>query len=250
MTTGPALQLPQIPGWTNARRSLISRGSNNMAYLLEDGDRRAVLKVARKRREFPLNRRADEARVQSVAQAAGLAPAVLYVDERVMLEEYLDGTPWTGATLSRPARLDVLGAALRRVHALPLTGRLFPLQDAARKYFEELSPRADRAHAERCLATVTAVAPPPTLCCCHNDLVAGNIVSAGGVVLLDWEYAGDNDPMFDLATVVTHHRVGPRGRKRLLHAYYGGADEHQQDLLERMSKVYAALAWLWHASRS
>lgn len=249
MTTGREL-LRRIPGWANARSSRIARGSNNTVWLLEDGDRRAVLKVSAVPREFPLNSRADEARVQSSAQVLGLAPAVLYVDEQLMLEEYVDGTPWTGDTLSQPAHLDALGAALKRLHALPLTGRPFPLQEAAQRYFAQLSPRADRALAERCLATITAVDPPGMVRCCHNDLVAGNIVSAGGLVLLDWEYASDNDPMFDLATVVNHHGVGHAGRERLLRAYFGAAGERYHGVLERMGEAYAALAWLWNASRS
>ncbi len=246
----PTEVLPRIPGWANARSSRISRGSSNTAWLLEEGDRRAVLKLPLMPRTFPLNARADEASVQSSAHALGLAPAVLYVDDQLMLEDYVDGTAWTDEMLSRPAYLDALGAALRRLHALPLTGRPFPLKEAARVYFANLSPGADRARAERCLATVVATPPPGTTCCCHNDLVAANIVSAGGVMLLDWEYACDNDPMFDLATVVTHHRVARQGRERLLRAYFGKAAGARNDDLARMGKAYAALAWLWRASRT
>nr|WP_044612370.1 choline kinase family protein [Candidatus Hamiltonella defensa] len=37
-------------------------------------------------------------------------------------------------------------------------------------------------------------------CPCHNDLVAENIVKSGDkIYLIDWEYSGMNDPMWDLA---------------------------------------------------
>lgn len=38
-------------------------------------------------------------------------------------------------------------------------------------------------------------------CPCHNDLVAENIVKSGDkIYLIDWEYSGMNDPMWDLAS--------------------------------------------------
>ena len=45
---------------------------------------------------------------------------------------------------------------------------------------------------------VDAVPPPRAPCCCHNDLVVGNIIAAPEIRFLDWEYACDNDPFFDL----------------------------------------------------
>ena len=245
----PARILARLPGWENARSSLIARGSNNVVWRLRVGSREAILKLGLAAREFPLNSRADEARVQAVAAGAGLAPAVLYVDDEVLLEEYVPGPAWTGKTLARPGHLEQLGRTLKRLHALPPTGRRFPLMEAALHYYARLPPDADRALAERCLASLTAVAAPGTPRCCHNDVVAGNIMSAPGLVLIDWEYAADNDAMFDLATVVVHHRIGPAGRDRLLSACFDGAAADYRERLLDSCKAYRALAWLWRASR-
>jgi aminoglycoside phosphotransferase (APT) family kinase protein len=245
----PARILVRIPGWENARSSVIARGSNNIAWRLSAGSREAVLKLGLAAREFPLNSRADEARVQARAAGAGLAPAVLYVDDEVLLEEYVPGPAWTGQTLTRPGHLEQLGRTLKRLHALPPTGRRFRLMEAALHYQARLPPDADRALAERCLATLAVAAAPDTPCCCHNDVIAGNIMSACGLTLIDWEYAADNDPMFDLATVVVHHRIGPAGRDRLLTACFDGAAAANREHLLDSCKAYRALAWLWRASR-
>jgi aminoglycoside phosphotransferase (APT) family kinase protein len=241
--------LARIPGWEDAGSSVIARGSNNIAWLLTAESRKAVLKLGLDPRQFPLNSRADEVQVQAHAAAADLAPAVLYVDDEVLLEEYVPGPAWTGKTLSRAGRLEQLGSTLKRVHTLPPTGRRFPLMEAALHYYARLPPDADRALAERCLASLAVAVAPETPRCCHNDVVAGNIMSAPGLVLIDWEYAADNDPMFDLATVVVHHRIGPAGRDRLLSACFDGAAADYRERLLDSCKVYRALAWLWRASR-
>jgi thiamine kinase-like enzyme len=247
-----AALLAGLPGFAHARCTPLPAGSNNAGYLLEQGGVRAVLKVAATARQFPLLTRADEAAVQARAHRAGVAPEVLYVDERRLLEAYIPGTVLSDAALARPANLAALALVLRRLHALPPTGRRFPLRESARLYRDTLRTDVDTEQADCRLAAVEAVVaiePGNPLRCCHNDLVAGNIVAAPSFCLLDWEYAGDNDPLFDLATIVAHHAVPPAGAGILLEAYFGAGGAHHAAALERMCHAYAALAWLWAASR-
>lgn len=254
MTTGipatdPGRLLGRLPGWETADWTPLGHGSNNAVFLLRRDEQSAVLKVARRARGFPLNTRAEEARAQRQAQVAGLAPRVLYADDDLLLEEYVELPACTASDLRSPALLRRLAAALQRLHALPPTGRRFPLQAAARHYRERLLPGADEAAAERCLSRIAAVDQDRPVCCCHNDLVAGNILAGERLCLLDWEYAADNDPLFDLAILVRHHDVGPAGTRVLLAAYFGAHWRVHAADLRRMGEAYAALAWLWAASR-
>ena len=73
--------LARIPGWEEAVVSALDGGLTNRSYLLESGDRRAVLKTDAAPRRAPLNDRPAEAEIQRSAARAGLANDVLYVDD-------------------------------------------------------------------------------------------------------------------------------------------------------------------------
>ena len=68
-------------------------------------------------------------------------------------------------------------------------------------------------------------------------------------MFLDWEYACDNDPFFDLATIVEHHELSDAHTAELLNAYFDGDGQRWRHHLERQRKLYLALLCLWMASR-
>ena len=90
---------------------------------------------------------------------------------------------------------------------------------------------------------------PRNLCCCHNDLVAANIIATPAIRFLDWEYACDNDPFFDIATVVAHHRMPDERAHFLLDAYFDGDGTRWRDYLTTQVRFYNALLWLWLNTR-
>ena len=111
-------------------------------------------------------------------------------------------------------------------------------------------PGADAERVERSLAAVNAMPATEGLHCCHNDLVAENIVDASGLHFLDWEYACDNDPRFDLAVVIAHHDLTESQQARLLAAYHGGDGSQYRQELEPFLAGYEALRWLWEVARA
>jgi len=243
-----ATVLATIPGWDSATLRELPGGVTNSTWLVEAGGRQAVLKVDDLPRSAPYNTRPEEARIQSLAAAAGLADRVLHVDDTVYLAEYVPGAVWSRADFDDDDKLRQLAAALRRLHSLPLTGRIFDASAAAHRYAGRLGD-ADPAIAARNVALIDAMRRPMNLCCCHNDLVAANILAIPGVRFLDWEYACDNDPFFDLATIVAHHRLSNRHAERLLDAYFDGDGARWRPQLAAQQRLYDALLWLWSAAR-
>ena len=133
------------------------------------------------------------------------------------------------------------------MHGLPLTGRTFDAAAAARLYASRVRA-ADRNAAGQHLAVVESASAPANLRCCHNDLVAENIISAPAVRFLDWEYACDNDPLFDVAVVVAHHGLSDRQAGVLLDACFDGDGGPYRERLGSQVRLYDSLNWLWAAA--
>ncbi|MBT8103611.1 MAG: phosphotransferase [Gammaproteobacteria bacterium] len=240
--------LRTVPEWQGATWTELKGGQTNRAWLLEKSGRKAVLKFDGQPREAPYNTRIEEGVIQAAAAKAGLAGAVLLAEQQIYLTEYIEGTIWNPACLDHEAKFEQLATALRRIHSLPRSGRPFDSLGAAIRYVETIE-YPDENLVALCLGVVKNTRLPNYLCCCHNDLVAGNIITAPDLKFLDWEYACDNDPMFDLATLVEHHELNEGQARALLDAYFDGSGERWYPQLLEQQRLYLALSWLWLASR-
>jgi thiamine kinase-like enzyme len=248
VSRSPQAVLAGLPGWESASVVELSGGLSNHTWLVEAGQRKAVLKIDDQPRGAPYNTRRAEAQIQARAAAEGLANSVLYVTDTVYMTEYLEGRVWSPADLDDDDKLRRLALALRRLHSLPLTGRLFDAREAAQLYAKRIGD-ADPERLRHSLRIIEEMPAPQHLCCCHNDLVAGNIIATPEVRFLDWEYACDNDPFFDLATVAAHHNLTTSQRMTLLNAYFDGRGEQWRDQLDRQAEAYDALLYLWEQAR-
>jgi aminoglycoside phosphotransferase (APT) family kinase protein len=162
--------------------------------------------------------------------------------------EYVAGECWSRAMACSAAGIERIGTRLRELHALPVPNGL-----------PEVDPRrAISAHLER-----TAAAPGPVpraalaarahdalrgyaarvRAFCHHDVHHLNVVDAGRLVLVDWEYAGAGDPAMDLAAFAAYHDLDGASRTRLLAAYGPGVTRAE---LDRACDVFDCLQALWH----
>ncbi len=240
--------LEGIEGWQGAEISELPGGLTNRTWRVAKGGRSAVLKIDATPRTAPFNARRVEAEIQMRAFEAGLANRVLFANDTVYMTEYLDGRVWSQETLADDANIEQLAVALRRLHSLPLSGRHFDAAGAARGYARRID-NADAARVKASLLKVEQGPQPLNICFCHNDLVVGNIINTPETRFLDWEYACDNDPFFDLATVVAHHDLGVAQCNTLLDAYFDGNGSRWHEQLARQAEVYEALLYLWQESR-
>ena len=70
----------------------------------------------------------------------------------------------------------------------------------------------------------------------HNDLLAANFIEDGNRLwLVDWDYAGFNSPLFDLANLASNNEYTPDMEAALLEAYFGAPPE------ERLLRAFAAM---------
>ncbi len=243
-----------IPGWDAASAQIneLKGGLTNRTYHVRSGEKECALRISAVNTSMVLPRRWCELAILDQASKAGVAPGVLFADveQGILLTEYLPGPVWQSRDLEKPKTIEVLVDILRRVHALPLCGSRTDLKSSATRYAEALQ-KSEGSHdfASRCVDIINSVAVRDQLVCCHNDVVAGNIMGLTPMKLIDWEYAGDNDPLFDLASIIGYHNFDRGRAQHLLSAYAGGADAQLQECLAEQLRLFDALQWLWLAAR-
>lgn len=189
------------------------------------------------------------------AFAAGVGPEVLFAapEEGVLLTRFVEGPSWSMQDLDDDANVASVCSLLHRVHALPRTGHLFSPAAVARDYSARLVFQEElREFAERCVVVAEACASPSgdeDSRCCHNDVVAQNLLGKPQPLLIDWEYVGDNDPFFDLASLTAYHGMSGALTARWLSAFTGGTRPEHRERLALQRQLYDALHWLWLAVR-
>jgi thiamine kinase-like enzyme len=163
-----------------------------------------------------------------LAAGLGIAPRMLYGDERCLVVQWLPGSELDGDRLR--ATPEAVVRALRAFHdsGLELPAR-FWIPDLLVDYAALLSQRGvavdDRYRRTQELVDEIAVALPlrePVAC--HNDLLPGNLMSAqpdlDRPMLVDWEYAGMGHRWFDLGNLAVNNEFDTGAEDRLLRAYF------------------------------
>ena len=227
-------------------------GLTNRSFRVRSGGERFVLRLNAAHTPILRVDRANERVALQRAQQAGIGPEVVYSDGEngVLVTRFIDGTVLSADDLERTATLERIAALLREVHALPPFGNGYESLRAAGHYASALPDDAKlQRTGESCLNFIHAQRGMVTASFCHNDVIALNLIDTGSLYLIDWEYAGDNDAFFDLASLIAWHDLDARQTDVLLGAYTGGLREHDKERLEIQRRVYDALHWLWLAAR-
>ena len=134
-------------------------------------------------------------------------------------------------------RFDGFDEALRYEKLLDDPGRMYPGFPALkRKVYAMLQPRLQELGWE--------------LRPCHNDLVAANLVKnsvTGRMYLIDWEYSGTNDPMFDIAALFLENDFSAEDEELFFHYYYGDrpqpAASREKILIFKILQDYLWSTW-------
>lgn len=253
-TMSPADALTRVPDWDGnaAKWRELKGGLTNRSYLVEKGSDSFVLRLnAEHTTVFNLDR-ISEIDIVARAAAAGLAPELVFsdVDSGILLYRYIPGQVWDVAEIDDDHNLEALADLLRRVHELPLSGVKFDPIAVADRYTRNLESRPGlHDFACRCEEIIAGMPVCAEFRCCHNDVVAANVIADPDLKLLDWEYACDNDPMFDLASLIGFHNLQSDRQSVLLSAYAGGKDSELEEKLGFQIRLYDAIQWLWLANR-
>jgi thiamine kinase-like enzyme len=232
-------------------------GLTNRNYRVAIGDERFVLRIPGEGTSEYIDRR-HEAVAARIAAEAGVNAEVLFLDETdgLMLTRFIDG-----AATMNGERFKDLGAvaraaqAFRRMHdcgkSFATEFNLFQKMDEYLDYLRKKAARIPDGYADvqREAEAVRAAlnARPAALRPCHCDPLAENFLDTGQrIFIIDWEYAGNNDPMWDLGDVSIEAGFGPEQDAALAEAYFGGRAPAAQVGRMVMYKAMCDLLWtLW-----
>jgi len=243
---------PDLQGPATTITPIAAGLSGAGVYRVERGDRAFVLKVAGPAEDKGDWRGALE--IHRLAGDAGLAPAIVHVDEarRAVLTVFVADRSFAALYLdpgTRETALTLLGRTVRRIHALSVPAaarardpRAFLTQLSAGLQTNFALPDFARDAVHRALAEE----PPPrrgALVLAHNDLNPTNFIYDGeGLLVLDWAAAGLMDPFYDLAVLALFLRMNEATCLTLLSAYDGAPATALPDRFTYSRRVAAALA--------
>jgi thiamine kinase len=243
--------LERIPGWSSHNVCVLEMfggSQTNESWLVERDQARYVLRI-----DTPLAAtlgldRQREMVIRDHVARAGLAPAVVFCDpgHGVMLSEYQRGRAWTKEDLHDEGNLELLASRLKRLYALPAVGTPLCLSAALLHYADRLGDASALTLAQEGVALVKKVSERVPVVC-HNDLVAQNMVAGDRLWLIDWEYAGTGDALFDLAVVVEHHELPRSLWQPLVETCLGSVNRQIEEDLALYRAVYRRLVQLWRA---
>jgi len=252
-------QMARLPCWSGrVEISPLPGGMTNRNFLAAGPDGgRFVVRVGRDLPEHGVMR-FNELAAARAAYAAGISPEVIHAGGGFLVSRYIDGHTFTPGDVCQARNLERIVELLRRCHLdIPRHHRgpalIFWVFQVIRNYLAvlleaqsnplglDLPQLATRARQlEQLVGQVTLVFG-------HNDLLAANFIDDGRRLwLIDWDYAGFNSPLFDLANLSSNNDFTTDMDRQLLDGYFGGPDSssHARGLLAmKCASLLRELLW-------
>jgi thiamine kinase-like enzyme len=244
--------IPVLAGYSGALERL--GGLTNLVFKAGD----FCLRIPGRGTEEYINR-ANEAVAAREAAKAGVSPEVLHFDGTtgVMVTRFIAGAETMSpekfkTRLGSPARA---GAAFRKLHAsgavFPFRFELFAMID---DYLRVLSTKDVALPAgyhdvvrEAQTVRLALAARPLPLVACHCDPLCENFLDTGQRMwIVDWEYSGMNDPLWDLGDLSVEGGFDAAQDEEMMRAYFGAEPTEAARGRMIIYKAMCDLLWtLW-----
>jgi thiamine kinase-like enzyme len=208
-------------------------GLTNRVFKVSTGSGNYCLRLPGAGTEAYINRGVEKANAEAAA-AAGVSPELVHFgDDGVMVTRFV----WGAQTMSSERFRDTAGAveragaAFRQLHdrSQPFAFRfeLFAMIDDYLKVLAGLGAQLPEGYhdvvGEAGAVRKAIDAHPVPLKACHCDPLCENFLDTGSRMwIVDWEYSGNNDPMWDLGDLSVEGGFDADMDRRLLEAYFGG----------------------------
>ena len=247
-------RVPELARSADLSVRILSGGLTNTNYLVDTGETQLEVRLGCDNAPvLGIDRRREQAAI-TMAERGGITPEVLLFtqpDGHLVTRFLTDAHSLSMDEFTAPDMIPRLAETLRDVHSLtPVDGSFDPHADISRwmelveargtKRPARLAPLLQRvAEIRRELDSVTDA----EMVLCHNDPYHLNFLDDGSLWLIDWEYAGMGDAMYDLAGIA--YTLDSEGRDHLLRSYFGSVDPTKRKRLEALIPVFVCWNVVW-----
>lgn len=221
----------RVPGWHDADPVItpLPGGITNRNYRVEIDDAVFVVRLPGERTELLGIDRAGESAASSLAADLGIAPPVRAELPGVgtLVTEFVGGVPATTEALLGQGVLEQVAVSIRRFHGSGPIAAAFPIFRVVEWHARDatangVEPPAVYDELHEAAGAIEAVFDPRSLesTLCHNDLLPANVLlTPDRLWIIDYEYAGMNHALFDLANLSVNCSFDDAADHRLLEAY-------------------------------
>jgi thiamine kinase-like enzyme len=255
MQTDPRLENVLATLWPDREPTLtlITSGITNANVKVEVGDDAFVVRLPGLDTELLGIDREAELEATRTAAAAGVGPEVMAFVEGCLVTRFVAGEPIPEEDLQREEVLAHVVRSIRAIHASPPIPSTFPVFRIVERYRDLAAargvaiPDAYASAHDRAAQIERALERSPTpAATCHNDLLNANFLMDGDHVwIVDYEYAGMGDPLFDLGNLSINNGFSADAQEILLRLYFGNVgDTHRARLgLMRVMSDFREAMW-------
>mgnify|MGYP001026169891 CR=1 FL=1 len=263
--------LTNLPEFASGQAQITSLtrlgGLTNLVYRVDASDQKLIVRIPGEGTESYIDRKV-ELHNAWVAARTGISAEILWADGEtgVMISRLIEPAETMTPALfkSRSGSAARAGVAMRALHTAPepfeFRFELFAMIDDYLAMLREKNATLPEGYNE----IVAAAAPvkealannPAALAPCHCDPLCENFLDDGDRMwIIDWEYSGMNDPMWDLGDLSVEAGFSPAQDMEMLTAYFGHIPTAAQHGRMVIYKAMCDLLWtLWgliqHAERN
>ncbi|MFD3450483.1 NTP transferase domain-containing protein [Microbacteriaceae bacterium 4G12] len=233
-------------------------GMTNKNFKINVSGKEYVLRIPGNGTEQMINRM-DEKINSTLASSLGIDTQLAYFNEYTgikIAELILHAETLNSKTAKREDNMQLIASVLQKLHHShevmnnefnvfeKMTEYEQLLEEANGKNFDDYVVVKDQILSIKAIYENMNISLTP----CHNDLVPENLVKSGEdtVYLIDWEYSGMNDPMFDLAALSLECGFSPEDEELFLTIYFNGEAPEEFKTRILINKICQDFLWsIW-----
>ena len=240
-------KIKSLPIWKNLENiEPLEGGITNLNFLVSDSGSKSVVRLGSDIPEH-LVYRSNEIIVSEAAYQIGVSPKLIYNEPGVLVLEFIESKTLEPKTVRE--NLNKIVPIIRKIHdEIPnkLSGQpqIFWVFYVI-KYYSNYLLNNNSAHISlipsllKKAEKLEKLSSPREIVFGHNDLLAANFLDDGSKIwVVDWEYGGFNDPLFDIGGLSSNNDLDENLENEVLEMYF--KEKPSKDLIIKYNAMKTA----------